>query len=217
MTTKLGSKKSRRKPRTMAGSLGAALLEAALRERAEDAVPKANRAEAAWLHALRCSRGQADDAGAKALRGTDRDVYRYLAAPRGEGERFAVAPRVPPKVDGAHHVELAEALRSPAARESCAAVRVHLEAARWDFAAAYLCGLVVRVGLVEDGIPAATLARVEADLKRLDPAEADDSRLIRIALTHVLGWTVDKAKQAARRTYDLSSTKSDANKRRRET
>lgn len=212
MKVKAGGRPS--KPRTMAGDLGAMLLEEAMRARAES-VPKANRAEAEWLHALRVSRGLADEAGAKALRGTDRDVFRYLAAPRAEGERFAVAARVPPKVDGAHHVELAEALRSDAARESCAIVRSHLEAARWSFAAAKLCGLVVRVGLVEDGIPAATLATVEADLKRLDLDKASDSRLVRIALTRVLGWSVDKAKQAARRTYDLSTTKADANKRRR--
>lgn len=244
----------------------------ATREGREGPVLEANRAEAAWLHALRVSRGLADKAGRNALVGSDREVSRYLAGSRVDGERFAVATRVPPKVHGAHRVELAAALRTEIVTESCAIVRrnlwalaglrnrkprkceahaqlggisaepesgpeisappckvckaiqkldeperKYLEARHEDFGAAYLCFLVVNLGLVEGGIPDAPIEIVKHELRRLADLDVDpeDSVFVRMALTHALGWSVDKAKEAVR-AMDRPS-KAETNRRRART
>jgi hypothetical protein len=196
-----------------------ALVEAALvayrtREQSPEAARRAHRAEADWLHAWRLERGIPDEDGARALAGDARAVWRYLALPRGEHERFSAAALVPPKERGKHRVELAEALRSEPVRDALRACRKQVELADetahatdehalycprcvlYEIAAGALVGGLVRAGIVPDGVPDDGEADLVRELMR-GGVEREDSVLVRLALTSI-GWSVDEAKRAVR-------------------
>ena len=180
-----------------------ARLEEALKAAREADPLEAHRAEARWLHAWRVERGLPDEQGALALAGDALAVWRYLAAPRGEGERFGFAPVLPPL--GTKRVALMDALRSPEVARGVDLARRFLQGPDFDrlevseraqFAGEAIVGALMRAGVLREPCRVDD-ARLARELARLDPGRVEASVLVRHVLT-ACGWTVDEAKAAVR-------------------
>jgi hypothetical protein len=194
----------------MSAPTRARLVEALQAAREGDAV-EAHRAEARWLHAWRVERGMADEQGRLALAGDALQVWRYLAAPRGEDERFGFAPLLPPQPGQTKRVALMTALRSAEVTGGVDLARRFLEEERAPFAGNALVGALMRAGVLREPCRVDD-ARLARELARLDPRRVEASVLVRLALT-ACGWTVDEAK-AAVRALDRDD-QADANRRRK--
>lgn len=197
-----------------------ARLAEALKAAREGDTVEAHRAEARWLHAWRVERGMPDEPGALALAGDALTVWRYLAAPRGENERFGFAPVLPPT--GTKRLALMGALRSDEVTGGVDLARRMLRGEvegfdrlevneRAQFAGNAIAGALMRAGVVREPCRVDD-ARLARELARVDPGRVEASTLVRLALT-ACGWTVDEAK-AAVRALDRDD-QADANRRRK--